>query len=487
MDDSSDSSEEYGPTAADRATAGVGFQYSFSGAGGNKYGGAGGNKYGGTGGGTTYSFGGAGGSKYGGTGGGYKGFFFRKPAPIVPIDEMWAAEEALSLEERRSRYNKYKTIISVDDIVPWSVYLDELEVRQAKEAQEKAEKEAKKKAEEEAKKLAAEEKAKKKAEEAKKRAEEGLPAESSSDDDDSEEETKGKYTYKYKYTGGWWNKKKKDEKPPDEPVSVDFDGDEELNNIVALWRGDITCVEVDAIVNAANSSLLGGGGIDGAIHRAAGDELYNECRQLNGCKTGSTKISRGYNLPAKYVLHTVGPIREKPKKLKGCYRSCLDLAVENGIRTLVFCGVSTGIFGYPLYNASRVALRTVRQWLEKDDNRKHFDKIVFCTFLPKELLCYEYLMPGCFPRPGTPFTPLPEEESEEESSSSEEGWGFRKWKWSDSDSDDSEEEAPLSMAERMGALEAKFAGLPAGNRRQESSEDEDDDADGDDNNDSDSV
>eukprot|EP01115_Flamella_aegyptia_P007545 TRINITY_DN31481_c0_g1_i1.p1 TRINITY_DN31481_c0_g1~~TRINITY_DN31481_c0_g1_i1.p1 ORF type:complete len:355 (-),score=121.68 TRINITY_DN31481_c0_g1_i1:28-1092(-) len=176
-----------------------------------------------------------------------------------------------------------------------------------------------------------------------------------------------------------------------------FKPNNEINKKVALIKSDITSLELDAIVNAANRSLLGGGGIDGAIHRAAGSNLYRECETLNGADTGKTKITRGYNLPAKYVLHTVGPIGENKSHLESCYTTCLQLVSKHEIKSVAFCGISTGIYGYPLYKASHVALHVIRKWLEVEANRNSVDLIVLCTFLPKELVCYEELMPLYFP------------------------------------------------------------------------------------------
>lgn len=137
---------------------------------------------------------------------------------------------------------------------------------------------------------------------------------------------------------------------------------------IQVVEGDITRLAVDAVVNAANSTLLGGGGVDGAIHRAAGPELLAECRALGGCETGQAKITRGYKLPAKWVIHTVGPVwrdgqHGEPEKLASCYRSSLALAAEQGVRTLAFPSISTGAYRFPLDQAARIAVHTIKLFL----------------------------------------------------------------------------------------------------------------------------
>ena len=164
--------------------------------------------------------------------------------------------------------------------------------------------------------------------------------------------------------------------------------------VFEVVEGDITKLEVDAIVNAANSSLLGGGGVDGAIHRAAGRELLEECRQLNGCRMGEAKITKGYRLPAKFVIHTVGPVwfgghRSEAVKLAEAYQNSLLLAQEHGIRSIAFPCISTGVYRFPADLAAETALAILKKTLPQCPS---VEKIVFCCFSPQDAQRYRALL-----------------------------------------------------------------------------------------------
>lgn len=163
-----------------------------------------------------------------------------------------------------------------------------------------------------------------------------------------------------------------------------------MSTVLEVVQGDITKLAVAAIVNAANSSLLGGGGVDGAIHRAAGPQLLEECRRLQGCPTGEARITDGYQLPARKVIHTVGPIwhggqQAEAQLLAACYRNSLQLAVSNGLESVAFPSISTGVYGYPISQACRIAIATTRDFLQSSGA---LEKVIFCCFSPADSSCY---------------------------------------------------------------------------------------------------
>ncbi|XP_068424606.1 ADP-ribose glycohydrolase MACROD2 isoform X3 [Clinocottus analis] len=190
-------------------------------------------------------------------------------------------------------------------------------------------------------------------------------------------------------------------RPNDKEEGDELTGGGGLSDKVSLYKGDITLLEVDAIVNAANSSLLGGGGVDGCIHKAAGSCLYDECHSLNGCETGKAKITCGYDLPAKYVIHTVGPVARghvgptETNDLTSCYQNSLRLMKEHDLSTVAFPCISTGIYGFPNEPAADIALDTVKSWIEENPDK--ISRVIFCVFLETDFAIYKKKMSDIFP------------------------------------------------------------------------------------------
>ncbi len=163
---------------------------------------------------------------------------------------------------------------------------------------------------------------------------------------------------------------------------------------IKVFKGDITKLEVDVIVNAANTSLLGGGGVDGAIHRAAGSDLLKECEALGGCKTGNSKITKGYNLPVKFVIHTVGPVWHGGKSneeelLANCYRTSFELATENNIKSIAFSCISTGVYRFPKERAANIAISAVKELLERN---RSIESVIFVCFDDENFMIYQRLL-----------------------------------------------------------------------------------------------
>jgi len=191
----------------------------------------------------------------------------------------------------------------------------------------------------------------------------------------------------------------------------------ELNDRVSLWCGDIARLRIDAIVNSAHPGLMGGGGVDGHIHQAAGDRLMEECRLLNGCEPGDAKITKGYSLPARFVIHTVGPTNRTSggaDLLASCYEKCLALAVRHRLRSLAFVCISTGSYEFPFVQAAHIGLKTVRSWLEKQ-KASDIDRIIFCVRTARDEVCYQTLMPLYFPSPPASKKPTASRSATEQS------------------------------------------------------------------------
>ncbi|XP_051507924.1 ADP-ribose glycohydrolase MACROD2 isoform X2 [Myxocyprinus asiaticus] len=237
-----------------------------------------------------------------------------------------------------------------------------------------------------------------------------------------------------------------------------------LADKVSLYNGDITILEVDAIVNAANSSLLGGGGVDGCIHRAAGHLLYDECHSLNGCDTGKAKITCGYDLPAKYVIHTVGPVargnvgQSQRDDLESCYRNSLKLVKDNNLRSVAFPCISTGIYGFPNEPAAEIALRTVKDWILS--NRDEIDRVIFCVFLETDYEIYNRKMSDF-------FSPDNDGHEEEEDAKMEDDNTQTKGEEDATQGDKKEDEEMMSQTDEIYADDVKM-----GSQKQDDSPDD---------------
>lgn len=204
--------------------------------------------------------------------------------------------------------------------------------------------------------------------------------------------------------------------PEPNPEEFLYPINEEINQLISyIPGGDSTSLKIDAIVNAANSELYAGGGICGVIHSRAGPKLEQACEKIGHCESGDAVVTPGFNLPAKYVIHAVGPIGEQPKILQSAYEKTLELIDGEKIRSVGLCCISTGIYGYPIRPATQLALDVVRKFLENVENRKKVDRIIFVVFLSKDCKIYDYYLPRYFPLPdGVVKYQVVESESEED-------------------------------------------------------------------------
>lgn len=203
--------------------------------------------------------------------------------------------------------------------------------------------------------------------------------------------------------------------PEDIKDKLKFQPNHEINTKVSFWmRGDSASLAADAIVNAANEGLYAGGGICGVIHHAAGPELQEACKKVSPCPTGKAALTEGFKLPAKYVIHAVGPVGEKPELLKGAYESTLNYVDGEKIRSVGLCCISTGIFGYPIRPATHIALETVRTWLENEENRNKTDRIIFVVFESRDVKVYYQLAHEYFPLTNEEIEANPPDEADDE-------------------------------------------------------------------------
>ncbi|KAG8835264.1 hypothetical protein FRC17_004571 [Serendipita sp. 399] len=245
--------------------------------------------------------------------------------------------------------------------------------------------------------------------------------------------------------------------PPNQPR---FPFREDFLDRVSLFQGDITRLQVDSIVNAANRSLLGGGGVDGAIHSAAGPGLLKECRTLGGADTGEAKITKGYDLPSKHIIHAVGPIYSnsqrdiKAAQLSACYSNSLSIAIENDLTSIAFCSISTGIYGYPIEDATHIALETTRTFLEEKADAKKLERVIFVVWSNKDKDVYEHLIPQYFPETDVIEAPESQDENEEQPPETQESQLEEREESVDAKENAEEDVAPTNKQEPVDPTEA---------------------------------